>query len=187
MFEARVEDRLAIQDVIYRWCRAIDRLDIDLVRACYHPDGEAYHGPTPRSPDELIAWIEERQPSITHSMHQAANILIEFTGPDSALVETYMFSNQRFAESAVEYRAALLGEEAAARAGFLDVQSTGRYVDVFERRDGRWAIRKRTVIVEGYWPRVTPDWPRPDPSWPALARRDAGDSLHVERRAAGLV
>jgi hypothetical protein len=31
MFEARLEDRLEIQDVIYLWCRAIDRLDLELV------------------------------------------------------------------------------------------------------------------------------------------------------------
>jgi hypothetical protein len=32
MFEARLEDRLEIQDVIYRWGRAIDRLDLELVQ-----------------------------------------------------------------------------------------------------------------------------------------------------------
>jgi hypothetical protein len=186
MFEARLEDRLEIQDVIYRWCRGIDRLDLDLIRGVYHPDGQAYHGPSPRSPDELIAWIEERQPSITHSMHQAGNIRIEFTGPDTALVETYMASRQRFADSAKEARVAMLGAEVASQPGILYVDSVGRYVDRFERRNGRWAILKRTVIVEGLAPMLLADHYKPDATWPPLARRDRDDPSYAERHAVGL-
>jgi hypothetical protein len=186
MFEARMEDRLAIQDVIYRWCRGTDRRDMDLVRSVYHPDGQAYHGPTPRSPDELVAWLGERHASIIQSMHQAANIRIEFTGPDTALAETYMVSYQRIADSDRETRVGMLGEEAAARPGTLQVEGAGRYVDRFERRDGRWAILKRTVIVEGLVPSLVPDHYEPDPTWPPLARRDRDDPSYVEQRAVGL-
>lgn len=186
MFEARMEDRLEIQDVIYRWCRGIDRMDIDLIREVYHPEGVAYHGPSPRTLDELIAWIEERQPSITHSLHQAANIRIQFTGPDTALVETYMVSRQRFADSAKETRIAILGEEEASKPGILHVEGGGRYVDRFERRNGRWAVLKRTVIVEGLVPIRLTEYYKPDPTWPPLARRDRDDPSYIEQRAVGL-
>lgn len=186
MFEARIEDRLEIEDVIHRWCRGIDRIDLDLIREVYHPDGVAYHGPTPRTIDELIAWIKERQPTITHSLHHVANILIQFTGPDTALVESYSVSRQRFADSATETRVAMLGEEEAAKPGILHVEGGGRYVDRFERRNGRWAVLKRTVIVEGLVPIRLTEYYKPDPTWPPLARRDRDDPSYIEQRAVGL-
>ena len=35
---ARLADRLEIRDVVYRYCRGIDRREYDLVRSCYHHD-----------------------------------------------------------------------------------------------------------------------------------------------------
>ena len=40
----RIADRLAIQDVLYRWCRAIDRLDFDEIRGRLQAELKQLHG-----------------------------------------------------------------------------------------------------------------------------------------------
>jgi hypothetical protein len=40
----RLLDEAEIRDVHLRYCRGIDRMDFDLVRSCYHPDGIDRHG-----------------------------------------------------------------------------------------------------------------------------------------------
>ena len=44
-----IADRLAIQDVLYRHCRGVDRADADLLKSAYWPEAEvaygAYNGP----------------------------------------------------------------------------------------------------------------------------------------------
>ena len=36
-----LSDKQAITEVIYRYCRGLDRMDADLVRAVWHPGGTA--------------------------------------------------------------------------------------------------------------------------------------------------
>ena len=80
---------MAIQDVMYRWCRSVDRLDFELMRSVFHPDAIDNHGAFKGGVEELVAWIRERHRNITFSAHRLGNMLIEFAGPDVALVETY--------------------------------------------------------------------------------------------------
>jgi hypothetical protein len=55
---ARVIDQQEIRDVIYRYCRGIDRRDFDLVRSCYHPEAHDDHGVFRGGVDDFIAYIE---------------------------------------------------------------------------------------------------------------------------------
>jgi hypothetical protein len=32
------------RDACYRYCRGVDRRDVELVRSCYHPDATDHHG-----------------------------------------------------------------------------------------------------------------------------------------------
>ena len=41
---AELLDREAIRSVLYEYCRAADRGDAALMKACYHPDGTDDHG-----------------------------------------------------------------------------------------------------------------------------------------------
>ena len=54
---ARIADRMAIQDAMYRWCRAIDRLDFDGIREAFHSDGTDNHGIFSGGVDGLVEWI----------------------------------------------------------------------------------------------------------------------------------
>ena len=50
-------DQRAIRDVVLRYCRGIDRLDLELVRDCYHPDATDDHGGFVGDRDEYVEWV----------------------------------------------------------------------------------------------------------------------------------
>lgn len=56
----RIADRMAIQDAMYRWCRSVDRLDYEGMRAAFHPDGTDNHGIFSGGVDNLVEWVRER-------------------------------------------------------------------------------------------------------------------------------
>ncbi|MDP3135280.1 MAG: nuclear transport factor 2 family protein [Burkholderiaceae bacterium] len=183
---ARLADRAQIQDVMHRWCRAVDRLDIAAMPALFHPDMQDNHGAFRGGREELMAWIGQRHKTITFSLHQVSNIVIEFAGPDLALVETVFLAIQRYSPEARDSLAQSSGGKLGQPGTATDVMGTGRYVDRFERRDGVWKIARRTVVSG--WKRmdaVDPDGPAPLPGW-EVQRRDASDFIFRERAALGI-
>lgn len=183
---ARIADRLAIQDVMYRWCRAIDRLDLEAIRTVFHPDGVDRHGPFNGTVDELIEWIRARHEKIPFSMHQVGNMLIEFAGPDLALVETYVRTTQRYPADAMASLAQLTGGAEDGYEHGADLFTCSRYIDRFERRNGDWRIAQRTLSQD--WKQVVPvpaNAPKPQPGW-FVGRRDQQDPVFLERAAVGL-
>jgi hypothetical protein len=177
----RIADRLQIQDGIHRYCRAIDRLDYDGIRSSYHPDATDSHGALfSGDVDAFIAWIRERHPWISFSMHAATNIFIEFAGDDVALVETYVRAVQRHRPGSPAIR----GDGSAGVS--TDVLTCSRYVDRFERRGGEWRIARRTLVTG--WRTQEPvrdeSAPRVDP---VTSARDGTDFLFEERRSLGIV
>lgn len=183
---ARLADRAQIQDVMHRWCRAVDRLDVAAMPALFHPDLYDNHGAFNGGLEGLMAWISERHKTITFSLHQVSNMLIEFAGPDLALVETTFVAIQRYSPEARESLAQTSGGKLGQPGMATDVMGTGRYVDRFERRDGSWKIARRTVVFG--WKRmdpVDPDGPRAPPG-AQVQRRDASDFIFQERAALGI-
>ncbi len=183
---ARMADRMAIQDVMYRWCRSVDRLDYDGIRSVFHPDGIDRHGPFNGTVEELIEWIRNRHRTIPFSMHAISNMLIEFAGPDLALVETYVRTTQRYPAEAKESLAQLTGGQAGAEGHGADLFTCSRYIDRFERRDGQWRIRLRTLVQD--WKQVVAvpaDAPKPLEGW-RVGRRDSQDPIFLERAELGL-
>jgi len=125
-------DQQAIRDVGLRYCRGIDRLDLELVRSCYHPDATDEHGTFTGTRDEFVEWVGRVLPRFTGTMHMVANQLVEVDG-DTARSETY----------GTAYHHGEPPEDA--RRNF----TTGfRYVDRFERRDGEWRIARRVAVRE---------------------------------------
>ena len=137
-------DRQAIADVVLRYCRGIDRLDLDLVRDCYHPDATDEHGPFTGTRDEYVDWVAGVLTRFTGTMHVVANQLIEFehggdTDTDTARCETY----------GVAYHWGDPPDDE--RRNF----TTGfRYVDHFARRGSKWRIARRVAVRE--WTHVVP-------------------------------
>lgn len=183
---ARVADRLQIQHVMAKWCRAVDRLDYDGIRAVFHPDAIDTHGAYNGGVDGLVDWIRNRHSNIPFSMHAVSNMLIEFAGPDLALVETYVRTTQRYPADAREKLDQLAGGKAGAREGGMDLMTCSRYVDRFERRQGEWRIAARTLVAD--WKQFVPvpaELPKPPPGW-ETGRRDQEDFVFRERRALGI-
>lgn len=124
-------DRQAITDLIYRYCRAVDRLDIPLGHSIWHEDGVAdygaavYQGPGKGVIDLICA--QHRQ-TLNHS-HQVTNILIDLDG-DRAASESYVTASLRI----------MHGEQ------LKQLSVWGRYIDSWSRRGGHWGLDKRLSI-----------------------------------------
>jgi hypothetical protein len=161
--------RQAITDMLYRWCRGVDRKDWPLVRSVFHSDGYDDHGVYRGNIEGLIAFLEERHQTISQSQHIVTNILIEFAGANLAAVESYVTAFQQ------------LDMDGASRR--LMVQ--GRYIDKVARRDGVWRIERRTCIMEASSEEPVQPAGVAKASW-TLQRRDAGDAVYVLRNALGI-
>ena len=140
-------DRQDIAEVIYRYARGVDRLDLDLIRSCFHADAYDDHGTFQGGIDAFITYVSDFLPRYVATMHFMGNMLIEVEGP-VARAETYAVAYHR--------------EELADGSGRDDVFGI-RYVDRFELRpalnaDGaatpQWRIAHRIVTTE--WRRVDP-------------------------------
>lgn len=125
-----VEELLAreeITDVIKRLARGTDRLDEAAMASCYHPDGFDDHNSFRGSGTEFAAWVCQVLPHFEATMHFIGPPLIRIEG-ESAHCDTYCEAHHVGAESDM-----ILGL---------------RYVDRFERRDGKWLIAKRVCAFD---------------------------------------
>jgi hypothetical protein len=183
---ARLADRAEIQDVMFRWCRAIDRLDYEAIREVFHPDAIDYHGAYQGGVDGLIEWIRDRHRPIPFSMHLVGNLLIEFTGPDDAMVETYCLAMQRYPASGRTALTGLVGDMPANDSWASDLIVPARYVDHFRRIDGRWRIQTRHVAFDSVMLVDAPGAGPLDSDRLELGRRDRQDVIYRMRETAGL-
>lgn len=155
-------DKLAITDLIYRYCRAMDRIDAELGMSIWHADGTADYGVavyqgTGHGFVEQVC--EQHRKTLAHS-HQMTNIIIELNG-DKAASESYYIAALRIMRGDQEYEVAV----------------RGRYIDAWSNRAGRWGIDHRQTIrdFDDMRPvtRMSTDTvgsrDRSDPSYAALA------------------
>ena len=126
-----IADRQHITDLIYRYCRSVDRLDVPLGHSIWHEEGTADYGETvyQGSGRGVIEYIcAQHRQTLEHS-HQMSNIIIELSG-DRAGSESYVTATLRMQ-----------------RDGRLKQMTVwGRYVDRWSRRNGRWGLDQRTSI-----------------------------------------
>lgn len=125
-------DRQAIQEKIYQYCRAVDRLDIALGHSIWHDNsvadyGEFYYGEGPGVIDLIC---KQHEQTLYHS-HQVTNIIINLNG-DLAGSESYVTANLRVQQ----------GDS------LLQMTVWSRYIDSWSRRHGRWAIDRRKTVVD---------------------------------------
>lgn len=160
---SHIESRFEIQDVLHRYARAVDRLDHDAIAACYFDDAIDVHGAYTGNAAGLVEDIRDRHQTIDSSQHFISNVLIEFVDDDTAKVESYCLC--------------FLRQQAAAGADTQDLAIIRcRYVDRFERRDGRWGIADRVVVFDES--RSVPVVDLLDPEWVASSR-DQSDPVYT--------
>jgi ketosteroid isomerase-like protein len=123
-------DKQALQELVIRYCRAVDRADGELFLSCYHPDGYDEHGPYSGSPAEMLAKLKKTtmDPKNVTVQHSISNSIFEIQG-DIAYGETYFQTRRPDADGELS-------------------MSTGRYVDKYERRGGEWRIAYRRCIMD---------------------------------------
>ncbi|WP_337188167.1 nuclear transport factor 2 family protein [Phenylobacterium sp.] len=126
-----LRDREAIRDVIHRYCRAADRCDLQAFKDCYWSDGFDDHGFFGGNAHEFCDYVIPVLRKIEASRHAITNTIIDLEG-DRAFCESQWAVIHRLRE----------GDE------FLDFCHEGRYLDIFEKRDGVWKILIRTAATD---------------------------------------
>jgi hypothetical protein len=124
--------RSAIQDLLARYCRALDRGDIDLLRSVYWPDGHDDHGMYVGNIADFVEFSMSTLRTMKRTMHLIANCVIDFDDADHARSETYIVA----------------WHDIEAGLGDTHLVAGGRYLDKFERRDGEWRIIERTQLAD---------------------------------------
>jgi hypothetical protein len=127
-----LKDREAIRDVIYRYCRAVDRADTELLKSCYWPDGFDDHGFFGGNAWEFAEFVTPLLRVTTSTTHSCSNPIIELDGAE-AFCETQVDVIHRLAD----------GESQ------IYEWAQCRYLDKFEKRDGEWRIAIRTATADG--------------------------------------
>jgi hypothetical protein len=124
-------DKQQITELLYTYCRAVDRIDRELGYSIWNEGAEVDYGNaifvgTARGVIDYIC--DSHLHGIAHS-HQIANILIRLD-TDRAVSEAYVNSAMRM----------MHGEQ------LIQVNTRGRYLDQWSRHDGRWGIDRRTFV-----------------------------------------
>ena len=149
----RIADRLDIRDVYYRYARAVDRCDWSLLRSCFTSSANLNHLAYQGGIEGFIDWLIPRHASISISSHFIGSCLIEFKNNSEALVETYGIAFLRLTADATTLKKALLGD-AVGDSDEVETEELVRYVDWFEKRDGRWLIANQNLISDARRVRV---------------------------------
>jgi hypothetical protein len=149
-----ITDRHTIVDLIYRYCRAMDRCDAELGYSVWHEDGEADYGVLFKGTGRGFvdfALQAHHDFMLMHS-HQVTNIILTLDG-DRASSESYTTAALRHKE----------GER------LMQTTVRGRYLDRWSCRNGRWGIDRRIYAHDfdedhEITATVTPGWGRRDRS-----------------------
>jgi len=180
-------DRQKIYHVLTSYCRALDRCDVELMKAVYWEDGYDDHGVFAGNAQEFAEFIIRGiQEWFEVTMHAIMNVHMELDG-DVAHTESYLFAYHKVKGTPAKIET-WFGEHYMKRfAGQIaegigqDFLYGGRYFDRLEKRGGIWRIAKRTVIM---------DWNINQPSTEILTqgmfktleirgRRDRSDPIYL--------
>lgn len=123
----------AIREQIYNYARGLDRMDRQLALQVWHPDGTAdYLGQYKGLGSGFIDFAWRAHEKIMGHSHQMTNILIKVDG-DKAVSETYLIASLRSEQTADSSSTNLI---------------RGRYADKWSKRNGRWAIDHRVMVID---------------------------------------
>lgn len=168
MEPGELADRQAIADLAARYCRAIDRRELDSLREIYAPGGIDHHTGFSGPVEEFIPWLSRLLPTFDGTLHVIGNHLAEVRG-DSAIAETYATAHHWGSPS----------EDPA-----KNFTTTVRYVDDLVRLEGRWRIRERWAVRERALSDVGRSLPRTHAGAPPAGPVAAHDSTDPFARLA---
>lgn len=126
-----VTDREAIIDLIYRYCRAVDRIDHQLGYSIWHEDGTADYGAAvyQGSGRGFIDYVCAAHLQTLGHSHQVTNIVLEIDG-ERAVSEAYNIAALRVMRDGQPH----------------EITVRGRYLDRWSKRAGHWGIDHRQTV-----------------------------------------
>ena len=126
-------DKQAITEVLYRYARGWDRYDEETLRSCFFADAKHRHGRFDGLSQKFVTIAMGNTRDVKSMTHMITNPLIEIRG-DRAVSECSFFAHHR--------------RSAADGSGEEDMFIKGRYLDIFERREGEWRIASRRGLSD---------------------------------------
>lgn len=173
--QARLAELLPKQEIVellYRYCRGVDRLDMEMVRSCYHPDATDSHGTFEGTVDEYLVWSERLLRRYTGSVHMVMNVLVEI---DSEPVVSASHGTVQWARSEAHGIARHWTEGGPPE---LNLSVGFRFIDDVSRRNsGPWLISRRMATTE--W--VREEQFRPFDERFLRGSRDRSDPVYAPR------
>jgi hypothetical protein len=123
---------LRIRKVLERYCRGIDRVDVDLINDSYWDDSTSNYG----------VYVG---PGAGFAAAMAPQLAVAYTQTMHVLGQSYIEVDDAFATSETYFVAYHVRPDGVGTC--VDVAG-GRYVDLFEERRNEWRIKERTVVME---------------------------------------
>ncbi|MBA6413725.1 nuclear transport factor 2 family protein [Parahaliea sp. F7430] len=134
VIRSALADEAAIRQVLARYCRGLDRMDKAMAYAVWHEGGTAnYYDIFQGSGRGFVDWVWEAHAEMERHSHQIAQSVIDLDG-DTACSETYV-------TVALWTNPDEQGEQ-------QEIIGRGRYLDMWSRREGRWAIDHREHVLD---------------------------------------
>src|SRR5262245_4526752 len=132
--DARLEDRSAISEQMFRYARATDWLDTANHREVFVEDCvfASPHSRDVRGIDAVVAWMDAALAQFEATQHLIGNISITFTGPSTADAVSYVRAWHRYRDHTRP-----------------DMVLWGEYHDHWVFVDGVWRILERRVLEAG--------------------------------------
>lgn len=129
MVTSPIED---IRQVLYRYCRGLDRMDRPLVDSCFSAGAQVdYVGIHKGSAQSFLDFVWQSHLGMLRHSHQISNVLVELDGVRAA--------SEAYVTVALWPKPAPVPTERIVR---------GRYVDEWSCRNGRWSIDHRLYLTD---------------------------------------
>jgi len=133
--EARLQellDKQAIYELLFAYCNAADRHDVEKMRSLYHEDAIDDHGSFFKGlAMEFIDKLPEIQEPMEILHHNVTTVNLKLNG-DEAEGEVYILAFHKVRTDN----------------GALDLLIGGRYFDKYQKRDGVWKFAHRAVVAD---------------------------------------
>ncbi|GAB5487272.1 MAG: hypothetical protein Pars2KO_08420 [Parasphingorhabdus sp.] len=126
-------DKKAIEEVLLRYARTLDWIDVETHRTVYWPDADIDYGFFRGKAEDFVDVVIEVERGTQRRWHGGAGTQITIHSETKASAETYGLTASIADRDGEGPKGSLIG---------------GRYLDEFEKRDGEWRISKRAYLLE---------------------------------------